>query len=186
MFATIMGILCAVIGYNVGGIQYKAQAQDAPKVPEVIVLGQDAKLGKVTFSHAKHNGGTYTIDQSGAIACIACHHVAQPAAEAAKHPPLKTAWPADRTTTLTLDLFVKSGKEAGVVSCRECHARVGEKPKLVDAIPEIKHESSTALITLNNQQAYHRACAGCHTEVKKTLPASKGPIATQCTMCHKK
>ena len=155
-------------------------------MPEVIILGKDAKLGQVTFSHVKHNGGTYTIDQSSSIACISCHHTARPAAEIAKFPPLKTAWPADRTTTLTGELFGKDPKAAGVAACRDCHARTGEKPKLLDAIPEVKHEGSPAIITLNNQTAFHRTCAGCHTEVKLTRPLQKGPIQTQCMMCHKK
>jgi hypothetical protein len=163
-----------------------AHAQTAEKIPEVIVLGKDAKLGQITFNHVKHNGGTYSIDGTGPIACIECHHTAQPAAEAQKHPPLKTSWPADRTTTLTADLFAKGPAAAGVAACRSCHARTGEVPKLLPAIPEVKHESSTAVITLTNQQAFHRNCTGCHTEVKKTQPAMKGPTALQCTMCHKK
>ena len=155
-------------------------------MPEVIVLGKDAKLGQVTFSHAKHNGGTYSITPGSPIACTSCHHTAQPAAEIAKHAPLKTAWPADRATSLTAELFAKDAKAAGVAGCRECHARTGEKPKLLDAIPEIKHEGSPALIAMNNMNAFHRTCAGCHGEVRKTVPTSKGPIQTQCTMCHKK
>lgn len=163
-----------------------AQTQDEIKMPEVIMLGKDAKLGGVTFNHVKHNGGTYNIVKDQAIACISCHHAAQPAAELAKHPPLKTAWPADRTTTLTADLFAKDPKAAGVAACRDCHARDGMKPKLIDTIPVIKHESSTALITMTNMQAFHRACTGCHAEARKVNPASKGPIQTQCMMCHKK
>ncbi|MBP7416751.1 MAG: cytochrome c3 family protein [Pyrinomonadaceae bacterium] len=163
-----------------------AQKADEQKMPEVIVLGKDAKLGQVTFSHAKHNGGTYSITPGSPIACTSCHHTAQPAAEIAKHAPLKTAWPADRATSLTAELFAKDAKAAGVAGCRECHARTGEKPKLLDAIPEIKHEGSPALIAMNNMNAFHRTCAGCHGEVRKTVPTSKGPIQTQCTMCHKK
>lgn len=163
-----------------------AQKADEQKMPEVIVLGKDAKLGQVTFSHAKHNGGTYSITPGSPIACTSCHHTAQPASEIAKHAPLKTAWPADRATSLTAELFAKDAKAAGVAGCRECHARTGEKPKLLEAIPEIKHEGSPALIAMNNMNAFHRTCAGCHGEVKKTLPASKAPIQTQCTMCHKK
>jgi cytochrome c553 len=163
-----------------------AQKADEQKMPEVIVLGKDAKLGQVTFSHAKHNGGTYSITPASPIACTSCHHTAQPASEIAKHPPLKTAWPTDRAMSLTAELFAKDAKAAGVAGCRECHARTGEKPKLLDAIPEIKHEGSPALITMNNMTAFHRTCAGCHGEVRKTLPLSKGPIQTQCTMCHKK
>lgn len=163
-----------------------ANAQTVDRIPEVIVLGKDAKLGQVTFNHVSHNGGKYSIDGTGPIACIECHHTAQPAAEVQKHPPLKTSWPADRTTTLTADLFTKGPAAAGVAACRSCHARAGEVPKLLTAIPEIKHESSTAMISLTNQQAFHRNCAGCHTEVKKTQPATKGPSAMQCTICHKK
>ena len=110
----------------------------------------------------------------------------EPASEAAKHPPLKTAWPADRTTTLTKELWEKDSKAAAVAACRDCHAREGTKPALLDAIPQVKHESTTALISLTNQQAFHRTCTGCHAEVKKANLASKAPTALQCTVCHKK
>lgn len=160
--------------------------QDEIKMPEVIVLGKDAKLGQVTFNHVKHNGGTYSIDGTGPIACIECHHAAQPASELVKHPPLRTAWPTDRTTTLTSELFAKDPKAAGVAACRSCHARAGETPKFIDKIPEIKHESSTALISLTNQNAFHRNCAGCHTEAAKQKKGLKGPTTMQCTACHKR
>jgi hypothetical protein len=161
-------------------------AQTVDKIPDVIILGKDAKLGQVTFNHVSHNGGKYSIDGTGPIGCVECHHTARPAADIQKHPPLKTAWPADRTTTLTADLFSKGAAAAGVAACRSCHARAGETPKLMSAIPELKHEGSTAMISLTNQQALHRNCAGCHTEVKKTTPTSKGPTAMQCTICHKR
>jgi len=164
----------------------EAQQSDVTKMPEVIVLGKEAKLGQVTFNHVKHNGGAYTITPGTPISCVTCHHTARPAADLAKFPPLKTAWPADRTTTLTAELFAKDPKAAGVASCGDCHARADTKPKLLDKIPEIKHESSAAPMALTNMQAFHRTCAGCHAEVKKTNTASKGPIQTQCVMCHKK
>lgn len=180
-------LLAAGMASVVGDGWWRASAQQADqKMPDVVTMGKDAKLGQVTFNHAKHNNGAYNITPGTPIACISCHHTAQPAAEVAKHPPLKTAWPADRTTSLTAELFVKGPREAGVANCRECHARTGEKPKLLAAIPEVKHEGSPALISLNNMQALHRTCAGCHTEVKKTIPTSKAPTANQCTMCHKK
>ena len=149
-----------------------AQQADVPKMTEVITLGKDAKLGAVAFSHAKHNGGAYTITPGTPISCVSCHHTARPAAELFKFPPLKTAWPTDRITTLTAELFAKNPKDAGVTSCRDCHARTDQKPKLLDKIPEIKHEGSAAMVTMTNQQAFHRTCAGCHTEVKKTTPAA--------------
>ena len=164
----------------------KAEAQDEPKMPDVVTLGKDAKLGTVTFNHVKHNAGEYNIVKGEAIACISCHHTAQTDTELAKRPPLKTSWPVGRTTTLTAELFKTDPKAAGVAACRDCHARDGLKPKLIDAIPQIKHESSPALITMTNMNAFHRACTGCHTEAKKTNPASKGPLQMQCTTCHKK
>lgn len=185
IIAAVLAVGFVFIASDITGS--RSSAQKAPQtMPDVITLAKDAKIGQVTFDHKKHNGGTYTIDQSGAIACIACHHTARPAADIAKFPPLKTAWPADRTTTLTAELFAKDPVGAGANACRDCHARTGEKPKLLDAIPEVKHEGSAAVISLNNQQAYHRTCAGCHTEVKKTVPTTKGPTTNQCTMCHKK
>jgi len=189
LFALVItGVLLLTSEFSL--LHSSAQTQTAPSqtqtMPDVIILGKDAKLGQVTFNHKNHNGGKYSIDQNGPIECISCHHTAQPASEIAKHPPLQTSWPADRTTTLTAELWAKDPKNAGVAACRDCHARAGEKPKLLDKIPEIKHEGSTAIISVTNQQAFHRACAGCHVEVKKTRPTSTGPITTQCTMCHKK
>lgn len=188
---TMIIALLSVIGLSLIAMKWSAEpafAQEAPPkpMPEVIVLGKDAKLGQITFNHKKHNGGDYNITPGSKIACISCHHTADLAENVKKRSPLISTWPADRTTTLTAELFEKDPKAAGVAACRDCHARAGEKPKLLDAIPELKHEGSTALITLTNQTAFHRNCAGCHSEVKKTVPASKGPSTNQCTVCHKK
>jgi hypothetical protein len=146
----------------------------------------EAKLGPVSFSHANHTTKNYTIDGTGPIACIECHHTAQPASEVAKRPPLKTAWPTDRTTTLTAELIEKDPKAAEVIACRSCHARQGEKPKLLPEMPQIKHEGSTAIITLTNQQAFHRTCGGCHDEAMKLRQNIKAPPTQKCTACHKR
>lgn len=185
--AMILTVLAGLIAgaYFLGGQSTATVEAQTKEIPETIILAKEAKFGPVSFSHAKHNGGTYSIDGNG-ISCKECHHAAQPASELAKHPPLKTAWPADRTTTLTAELFKKDPAAAGVASCRSCHARNGEKPVNMPAIPEIKHESSTAMITLNNQQALHRNCNSCHAEVKKNNPATKAPTAAQCILCHKR
>ncbi|MBV9243014.1 MAG: cytochrome c3 family protein [Acidobacteria bacterium] len=157
---------------------------DTLVMPEVVTLGKDAKLGQVTFNHMKHNGGEYQVN-GAAIACITCHHAAQPASEVAKHPGMKTSFPADRTTTLTKDLFDKDPKAAGVAACRDCHARENTKPNLLDAIPKFTPVGGTEL-SMTNMQAFHRTCTGCHAEVKKSKPDSKGPTQIQCVMCHKK
>ena len=172
-------VLCASSNFA------EVSAQDAKKLPEVIALGAEAKLGQIKFSHTDHITKNRSIE-GAKISCIECHHVAQPAAEAVKHPPLKTAWPADRTTTLTLELFEKDPSAAGVAVCRDCHARTETKPKLLPEIPQIKLEVGTELITLNNQQAFHRNCAGCHDEVVKTSQGLAPPTSKKCTACHKK
>jgi hypothetical protein len=160
--------------------------QEAKKQPDVVKLENNVKLGPVTFSHINHTTKNYNIDGTGPVACIECHHTAQPAAEIAKHPPLKTAWPPERTTTLTAELLEKNPDAAGVAGCRNCHARKDEKPKLLPEIPQVKIESGTALLTLTNQHAFHRNCAGCHEQVVKLRPTVKAPGTMKCLSCHKK
>lgn len=155
------------------------------KPPETIVLAKDAKLGQVAFNHLKHFTENRSADLSKPIACVDCHHTAQPAAEAAKHPPHKTAYPADRTTTLTADLLEKD-TTATVAKCTDCHARTGEKPKLVPAIPSVKLEGASEETVMNNQQAFHHACGDCHDAVAKVKADSTGPTSKKCTTCHKK
>ena len=186
----IVGALGLILGFGSGAsisIQRAAaqEEQSGHTPPGVIKLALENRLGPVTFNHTAHITQNRNLEGTGPIACIECHHTAQPAAEAAKHPPLKTVWPADRTVTLTAET-VKDPKTPDVVICRDCHARKDEKPKLLPAIPEIKHETSTAIVTLTNQQAFHRNCASCHDEVMKQRPTAKAPKTTQCTMCHKK
>lgn len=160
------------------------KAASALKMPEVILLGKGSKQGEIKFNHVKHNSGEYSV--GGPIACIECHHVAQPASEAAKFPPLKTAWPAGRTTTLTIELFTKDPNAAGVAKCHDCHARQGEKPKLIPTIPEVKDPGSTTITTLTNQLAFHQACDSCHFQVQMNRFGTKVPNAVVCASCHKR
>jgi len=155
------------------------------KLPDTLVLAKESKLGQVTFNHAKHATENRSPDLSKPIACVDCHHTAQPAAEAAKVPMHKTAYPTDRTTTLTLDLLEKDQKAVGAI-CTDCHARSGEKPKLVPAIPEVKFEGSSEPTAMTNQQAFHHACGDCHDAVAKVKADTTAPTSKKCTMCHKK
>src|SRR6266567_6614258 len=96
-----------------------ASAQNGKKPPETIVLGKEAKLGQITFNHLKHITENRSPDGTKQIACVDCHHTAQPAAEALKHPPHQTVWPADRTTMLTAELLDKDGNALGGL-CSDC------------------------------------------------------------------
>ncbi len=183
LFAAVL--VCLFLGLTIPNNFSEVSAQNSKKLPEVIVLGTEAKLGSIKFSHIDHTTKNRSIEGSK-ISCIECHHVAQPAADAAKHPPLKTAWPKDRTTTLTAALFEQDPNAAGVVVCRDCHARTETKPKLLAEIPQIKLEVGTELITLVNQQAFHRNCAGCHDEIVKTSKDLNPPTSKKCTACHKR
>ena len=155
------------------------------KMPETLVLAKDAKLGQVAFNHMKHATENRSADLSKPIACVDCHHTAQPAAEAAKRPPHKTAWPADRTTTLTMDLLDKDPNALGA-KCTDCHAKTDAKPKLLPQIPSVKLEGGTEPTVMNNQQAFHHACGDCHDAVAKVKADSTGPTSKKCTTCHKK
>lgn len=155
------------------------------KVPETIVLAKEAKLGQVTFNHAKHVTENRSADLKTPIACVDCHHTAQPAAEAAKRPPHKTAWPADRTTTLTTELLDKDPNALGA-KCSECHARADAKPKLLKEIPTVKFEGAAEPTVMTNQQAFHHACGDCHDAVAKVKADSTAPTSKKCTACHKK
>ena len=184
---TTLAVLIVVVAFGSApsSLTFDVSAQDAKKLQDDYVLSKEAKLGQVAFSHINHTTKNYNLEGTGPNACIECHHTAQPAAEAAKHPPHKTVWPADRTTTLTAELAAKDPNAVGAV-CRDCHARSDGKPKLLPEIPKIKLEVGTELVLLTNQQAYHRNCAGCHDEIVKTRKDVNPPTSKKCTACHKK
>ena len=160
--------------------------QEGKKPQDVYVFAQESKMGTVTFSHINHITKNRNLDATGPVACVECHHTAQPVSELLKFPPLKTAFPPDRTTTLTAELLAKDPNALGGVTCHKCHARAGMKPEAWPEIPQIKHEVSTAIITLTNQQAFHRNCAGCHDEVVKHRKDVNPPTSMKCGGCHKK
>jgi cytochrome c7-like protein len=184
MFSVFVVALLLVTGAH--GIGAGGTVQDVKKPPEVITLAAEAKLGPVKFNHLEHITKNHSPDGTKQIECVACHHTAQPAAEAVKHPPHKTVWPADRTTTLTVELAEKDPNAVGAV-CHDCHTKTDAKPKLLDALPQIKTEGGEALV-LNNQQAFHRSCGGCHDEAMKARPSLSPapPTSKKCTGCHKK
>jgi hypothetical protein len=155
------------------------------KVPETIVLARESKLGQVAFNHLKHATENRGADMKAPIACVDCHHTAQPLAEAMKRPPHKTVYPADRATSLTMDLLASDPKAVGAI-CTDCHARNGEKPKLLPDIPSVKFEGSAEPTVMTNQQAFHHKCGDCHDAVAKIKADTTAPTSKKCTTCHKK
>jgi phenylpyruvate tautomerase PptA (4-oxalocrotonate tautomerase family) len=179
-------LLAIVLVSNSTRFNLDASAQ-GKKPPETIVLAKEAKLGPVTFNHLKHITEKRSADGTKQIECVECHHTAQPASEAAKHAPHKTAWPADRTTTLTAELLEKD-PTATVVVCTDCHARADQKSKLLPDIPRVKFEGAAEETVMTNQQAFHINCGGCHDQVVKARPTldPAPPTSKKCMACHKK
>ena len=167
---------------------FKVSAQDGKKPPETIILGKEAKLGQITFHHLDHITKNRSADGTKALTCVECHHTAQPAADAAKCPPLKTVWPADRSTTLTAELLEKDPTAPPVNICTDCHARADTKPKLLPEIPQLKFEGSTEPTILTNKEALHRKCGACHDAAVAARPTLTPPPPTskKCIQCHKK
>ena len=186
LFTLVLMLLCGIFVLSGSSASFDASTQDGRKPKDEFVLGPYAKLGGVKFSHVDHATKNRSIDGTKPIACVECHHTAQPASEVVKHPLHKTAWPSDRTTTLTADLFEKDPGAPPVTACTDCHARAGMKPKLLPETPKIKIEGNAEPITLDNQQAFHRNCNSCHDEVAKTGGATTGPTSKKCVACHKK
>lgn len=186
-FGLVALVLVFLVFSDTARVTPGVYAQDAQKLPEVITLGSEAKLGAVKFNHREHATSNRSADGTKPIACVECHHTAQPAAEAAKHPPHKTAWPADRTTCLTIESLEKDPDAVGA-TCRDCHARAETKPKLMPEIPQVKFEGSEEATVMTNQQAFHHNCAGCHDEAVKARPslAPAPPTSKKCVACHKK
>jgi hypothetical protein len=163
-------------------------AQAAQSMKDEYKLSTDSKKDKakslaVTFSHVNHTTKNYSVDGAHTIGCVECHHTDQPAAEAAKHPPLKTALPADRTVTLTAET-VKDAKTPEVHACRDCHAQEGDKPKLLAANPEVTYEGDTDPTVLTNEEAFHRNCNTCHDQATEKRKLTTAPTTNECIKCH--
>jgi hypothetical protein len=183
-FACVMA--CNSSALKSGSASLAAQAAQALK--DEYKLSTDSKKDKakslpLTFSHLNHSTKNYSVDGKSQIACIECHHTDQPAAEAAKHPPLKTAAPPDRTVTLTAET-IKDAKTPVVHTCRECHAQEGDKPKLLDANPEVTYEGDTDPTVLTNEEAYHRNCNTCHDQATEKRKLKTAPTTNECLKCH--
>lgn len=180
-------VLAAGLGMTISTAIQRSLAQDdnGRVPPEVVVLGEKAKLGKITFHHSDHISKNYNLEGTGPIACIKCHHVEQPATAVADDPVHKTVYPADRTATLTAE-SIKDPKTPAVTKCHQCHIRKGEEPKLLTEVPTITDEKKGKTVKLDNRNAFHRRCTTCHNEVSKARPEVKAPKSMKCFACHKK
>lgn len=182
--AVFVCFACIALGCNSSSLRSASAsliAQGKTAQAEYKLATADAKNGTVTFSHDSHTTKNYSVDGTMPIACVECHHTERAAADAAKTN-LKTVHPADRTVTLTAET-AKDAKTPEVQTCWACHAREGEKPKLIAASPEFTPEGESDPITLTNQEAFHRNCINCH---QAAVDKRKAKAPTNCVGCHKK
>ncbi len=156
---------------------FQTSAQQSP--PDVIVLAENSKLGKVTFNHLDHATKNFNVEGTAPLKCIECHHVEQPLSET-----VKNVFPTDRTITLTAET-VKDAATPKVSTCRSCHTAKDVKPTLVTEIPQIKNEKGESVV-MTSQNAFHRNCATCHDQVVKARTTAKAPGTMKCMACHKK
>ncbi len=194
VLATVTCYLCVALGYSPASFTSSSSAPvafDGRTPKDEYILSADAKkpadAPPVPFSHKSHSEKNYSVDGTKVIGCTECHHTDQPSAEAVKTPPLKTGWPADRTTTLTTDLLAKDPKAPDVISCRSCHSQEGEKPKIASSGPEIPtviYEGDTDPTVLNNEVAYHANCNTCHDRAVEARKGLKIPTSQECAKCH--
>jgi hypothetical protein len=182
--AALVCFVCVVLGCNNSSLRSTSASLDAQgKAPQAeYSLNTDGKKqGPVKFSHENHTTKNYSVDGTKPIGCVECHHTERAAADAAKTS-LKTSFPADRTVALTAET-AKDAKTPEVQSCRACHAREGDKPKLVADIPEFTPEGESDPITLTAEEAFHRNCNSCHTAA---FEKRKAKAPTACADCHAK
>src|SRR6059058_2465863 len=177
--ATLACLLCVIIGCNSRALKSSAGAlvADGKTPADTYKLSTDSKKDKakslpLTFNHLNHSTKNYSVDGTKPIACVECHHTEQPAAEAAKHPPLKSAETA------------KDAKTPDVQNCRACHAQEGDKPKLLDANPQVTYEGDTDATVLTNEEAYHRNCNSCHDQAVEARKGINAPSTNECNKCH--
>ena len=182
--AAFVCFVCVALGCNNSALRSASASlvvQSKPAQDEYKLSTLAKKQASVTFRHDNHANKNYSVDGTKPIACAECHHTELPAADAAKVAGMKTAFPKDRTVTLTAET-AKDAKTPEVQTCWACHARGEEKPKLLDANPEFTPEGESDPLTLNAEEAFHRNCIGCHTAAAAKRK-SKAP--TNCVECHK-
>ena len=71
-------VACGIIVFSGSNTVSNASAQEGRKPKDEMILGPYAKLGGVKFSHLDHITKNRSVDGTKPIACVECHHTAQP------------------------------------------------------------------------------------------------------------
>ena len=155
-------------------------AKESKEQPKKVTLDADSlddKWGAVAFDHETHSLKNYNPDGKSVTSCVECHHTDQPKENLKA--PLVTS---ERTVALTAAVL-KDAAAAPVKTCRACHLQAGDDSK---PLPVITKDSKQ--VKVDNENAYHINCFGCHDAAIKAKPelATKisGSDPKGCVKCH--
>jgi len=178
-FSLIAFALISETSYSVASVTQQApkESKEQPKKVTLDADSLDDKWGAVAFDHETHSLKNYNPDGKSVTSCVECHHTDQPKDKLKA--PLVTS---ERTVVLTAALL-KDAAAAPVKTCRACHLQAGDDSK---PLPVITKDSKQ--VKMDNENAYHINCFGCHDAAIKAKPelATKisGSDPKGCVKCH--
>ena len=179
IFSLIAFALISETSYSVASVTQQApkESKEQPKKVTLDADSLDDKWGEVAFDHETHSLKNYNPDGKSVTSCVECHHTDQPKDKLKA--PLVTS---ERTVVLTAALL-KDAAAAPVKTCRACHLQAGDDSK---PLPVITKDSKQ--VKMDNENAYHINCFGCHDASIKAKPelATKisGSDPKGCVKCH--
>jgi len=155
-------------------------AKESKEQPKKVTLDADSlddKWGAVAFDHETHSLKNYNPDGKSITSCVECHHTDQPKENLKA--PLVTS---ERGVVLTAAVL-KDAAATPVKTCRACHLQAGDDSK---PLPVITKDGKQ--VKMDNENAYHINCFGCHDAAIKAKPelATKisGSDPKGCVKCH--
>jgi len=155
-------------------------AKESKEQPKKVTLDADSlddKWGAVAFDHETHSLKNYNPDGKSITSCVECHHTDQPKENLKA--PLVTS---ERGVVLTAAVL-RDAAATPVKTCRACHLQAGDDSK---PLPVITKDGKQ--VKMDNENAYHINCFGCHDAAIKAKPelATKisGSDPKGCVKCH--
>ncbi len=180
--ATVSLITFALVGnrsHSVASLtqQILKESKEQPKKVTLDADSLDDKWGAVAFDHETHSLKNYNPEGKSVTSCVECHHTDQPKENLKA--PLVTS---ERNVVMTAALL-KDAAAAPVKTCRACHLQAGDDSK---PLPVITRDGKQ--VKMDNENAYHINCFGCHDAAIKAKPelATKisGSDPKGCVKCH--
>src|SRR5437762_12594465 len=157
--------------------QIPKESKEQPTKVKLATDSVDDKWGEVAFDHANHTTKNYSIDGKSLINCVECHHTDQPKENLKA--PLVTS---ERSVVLTAAVL-KDAAATPVKTCRACHLQAGDDSK---PLPVITKDGKQ--VKMDNENAYHINCFGCHDAAIKAKPELAQKISGSdpkgCNKCH--